>query len=405
MAGDWIPIRIDIHEDPAVMAMASDLDVREETVVGHLVRIWGWVSRQCNGDTVTGVTLDALGRVTDSRGYPQLMEKYGWLTAGVTDTGKPFIRIEKFDRWLSKTAKVRAATRLRVGEHRKAQQECNAASVTNVTQMKQKTCANVTPTEHNRREENRREDKKENTPLSPPRGGDVPADPPGKPRRRKRVNRDRTYSPAFESVWADWRPYESPKGDKARAADLFEDMTDEDQQAFAVAAQAYCDERRRLRCKTEHMSTVLNGDWREHLVEKPRQVNPEYSPEFEAFWSDYPHRGIPQEKVESFAQWTQLAEFDWDNMPRAVANYKRSQLVKDGFAKSAFNFLAKRIFADFISLTEDQINAATLDPSERERLERRKDYLREMAEHRRLGEERRQAQAGMPPITPQLRRP
>ena len=39
MAGDWIKMRIDIADDPAVIGIASALDITEDEVVGKLHRI------------------------------------------------------------------------------------------------------------------------------------------------------------------------------------------------------------------------------------------------------------------------------------------------------------------------------------------------------------------------------
>lgn len=39
MAGDWIPMRLDLYEDPAVTFMAERLGEREEVVVGYLHRV------------------------------------------------------------------------------------------------------------------------------------------------------------------------------------------------------------------------------------------------------------------------------------------------------------------------------------------------------------------------------
>jgi len=73
MAGDWIKMRLDLPEDPAVMRMADELGVREEVVVGYLHAFWSWVSRQCNGESVTGVTLLSLGRRLNLHGFPELL--------------------------------------------------------------------------------------------------------------------------------------------------------------------------------------------------------------------------------------------------------------------------------------------------------------------------------------------
>jgi len=107
VAGDWIKMRLDLMEDPAVMEMADRLGVREETVVGYCHAFWSWVSRQCHAESVTGVTLLSLGRRLNLPGFPELLCDVGWLE--YDDTGdKPVIRIPNFDRHLSESAKKRA---------------------------------------------------------------------------------------------------------------------------------------------------------------------------------------------------------------------------------------------------------------------------------------------------------
>jgi len=51
MAGDWIKMREDLYEDPAVLWMAEQLKTRPEHIVGYLHRFWGWVSRNCVPDS------------------------------------------------------------------------------------------------------------------------------------------------------------------------------------------------------------------------------------------------------------------------------------------------------------------------------------------------------------------
>ena len=55
MAGDWLKMRMDLPEDPAVIAMAASFNVEEDLIVGKLLKAWRWASQQ------TGmVTLDTL---------------------------------------------------------------------------------------------------------------------------------------------------------------------------------------------------------------------------------------------------------------------------------------------------------------------------------------------------------
>ena len=119
MSGEWIKMRIDLMEDPAVMQMADKLDVREEAVVGYCHALWSWVSRQCHADSVTGVTLASLGRRINLPGFPELMCDVGWLE--YDDTGDlPVIRIPNFDRHLSQSAKKRANAALRKARQRES---------------------------------------------------------------------------------------------------------------------------------------------------------------------------------------------------------------------------------------------------------------------------------------------
>ena len=148
MSGEWIKMRIDLMEDPAVMQMADKLDIREEAVVGYCHALWSWVSRQCHADSVTGVTLVSLGRRINLPGFPELMCDVGWLE--YDDTGElPVIRIPNFERHLSQSAKKRANAALRKARQRDP-----------VTQMS-RTERDTSVT----REEKRREEKNTHTPT------------------------------------------------------------------------------------------------------------------------------------------------------------------------------------------------------------------------------------------------
>lgn len=159
MAGDWIPMRLDLYEDPAVTYMAEQISQREEVIVGYLHRVWAWASRQCHDGTVTNVTLMSLGRVTSLPDFPQLMAEAGWLEHGVDEDGVSFIRFPNWERWMAQSAKKRILAAKRQSKKRHGE---------------------VTKTSRSKRDksvttgEERREDKKEDkTPLPPL---DVPAD-------------------------------------------------------------------------------------------------------------------------------------------------------------------------------------------------------------------------------------
>jgi len=123
VAGDWIKMRHDLVDDPAVLALAelpgcSDCD----HVVGKLHKLWSWADRQ----TVDGnalVTPPAwIDTFLNCAGFANTLIEVGWLK---TDRRKKVgFSIPKFDSHISQSAKQRALTSKRVARHR------NAASVT-----------------------------------------------------------------------------------------------------------------------------------------------------------------------------------------------------------------------------------------------------------------------------------
>lgn len=122
MAGDWLPMRLDLPDDPAVITMACALNLDTDTVVGKLFRFWVWANKHTkdgNAGSVTRKWLDAYMAVT---GWSDTMIAVGWLLA----VGDGF-SITNFDRWNSQSAKGRILTTRRVQEFRK--RNCNADAV------------------------------------------------------------------------------------------------------------------------------------------------------------------------------------------------------------------------------------------------------------------------------------
>ena len=107
MAGDWIPMRLDLCDDPAVLEMADILDQPEEYVVGCLHKVWSWASRNCHDGTVTGVTKMSLSRAVKLPEAVSAMVAVGWLAEGKGADGRPFVSFPKWENWLSKSAKAR----------------------------------------------------------------------------------------------------------------------------------------------------------------------------------------------------------------------------------------------------------------------------------------------------------
>src|SRR5262245_38129319 len=146
MAGDWIKARVDLHDDPAVVGIADRTGLDEDAVVGKLLRIWGWASRQ-TVDGYARVTLLFVDRVAGAVGFAAAMVAVGWLEP--VSAGE--IRIPKWERHHSQSAKQRALATIRMQRFRLARRD--APVTQSVTQ--------TLPLEKRR----------DNTPPSPLKGG------------------------------------------------------------------------------------------------------------------------------------------------------------------------------------------------------------------------------------------
>jgi hypothetical protein len=162
MAGDWIKMRTDLAEDPAVIAIADRLGIDEFAVVGRLHRFWSWIDRQSRDGRAMGVTHAWLDRHVSCPGFAAAVVAVGWLEVGADGLSVP-----NFDRHNGETAKTRA-----LGTQRKQRQRANAAAVS-------RECRDESVT----REEKRREEESQKTPPVVPLPGD--AEPQQKKTRKK----------------------------------------------------------------------------------------------------------------------------------------------------------------------------------------------------------------------------
>ena len=102
MAGDWIPVRTDLHEDPAVITIAASIGLDEYEVTGRLLRLWSWANRQLPTGEAPGVTAEWIDRHVAAPGFASAMQKAGWL---LIEDGK--VVFPNFERWNSQSAKRR----------------------------------------------------------------------------------------------------------------------------------------------------------------------------------------------------------------------------------------------------------------------------------------------------------
>jgi hypothetical protein len=195
MAGDWIKMRTDLHNDPAVIVMADTLNVSDNEVVGLLLKFWSWATNQLTDGVMTGITESWLDRYVGKKGFTKSLEKVKWL-----EKNGDVLVIPKWEHHLSKGAKNRSLGAKRQETFKKVTQGAlptgNAGTVTR---------------EEKRREEEKREEVKpqNQTPL-PPTGGLLPGmvddDQPTRRRRTPQpavpvtLNPDE-LSPHFNTFW------------------------------------------------------------------------------------------------------------------------------------------------------------------------------------------------------------
>lgn len=126
MAGDWIKMRTDLDDDPAVILISERTGLREAFVVGLLWKFWRWCDQQLLDGNAPCVTVAWLDRYVGVNGFAQAMIEAGWLDQnGFADKG---FHVPNFERHNGQTAKKRALAAKRAARHR--HKESNAPSVT-----------------------------------------------------------------------------------------------------------------------------------------------------------------------------------------------------------------------------------------------------------------------------------
>ena len=154
MAGDWIKVEEAMPDKPEVFAIATELNLDPDAVVGKLIRVWSWASRSCHGDGVTpSSSAHAIDRAAGTTGFAKAMINCGWLLQK-----NDCLQFPRFDRHNSKTAKERGLTFIR---QQRARAKKRHDSVTPLSRSRH--ASGVT-----KETENRDRDKGEESPLKTP---------------------------------------------------------------------------------------------------------------------------------------------------------------------------------------------------------------------------------------------
>lgn len=131
MAGDWMPIRLDLPRDVAIIAMSCQLKIHEDCVLGKVIRLWCWANEQLADGNASSVTKKWVDRYVECDGFANALENVGWLASR-----DGYLAFPNWDVWMSGSAKKRLQNAKRQRSFKQKQsgksgsQKGNAGSVT-----------------------------------------------------------------------------------------------------------------------------------------------------------------------------------------------------------------------------------------------------------------------------------
>lgn len=142
MAGDWIKMRMDLAEDPAVYRLATLTKLDRLSVVGRLYAFWAWADRHAVDGVVDGAASTVVDDIVRFDGFANAMASVNWL-----ELGEGYIAIPNHDRHNGESAKERCLKNQRQTKWRSRKTQENVDATPS-------TAASTTPST---REEKRRE--------------------------------------------------------------------------------------------------------------------------------------------------------------------------------------------------------------------------------------------------------
>lgn len=118
MAGDWQPMRLDLEDDIAVVALSSRIGHNINTTIGALHRAWAWANRNSVDGSMPGITAQHLNIRIGIPEFAEAMASVGWL-----EIQENLLVFPNFGRWNSQGAKTRLANTRR----QQLSRECRAS--------------------------------------------------------------------------------------------------------------------------------------------------------------------------------------------------------------------------------------------------------------------------------------
>jgi hypothetical protein len=151
VAGDWIKMRNDLPNDPAVYKLSSITNLDRLAVVGRLYAFWSWADKHAVDGRVDGATSLVVDDITRHDGFADALASVKWL-----EIGDDYVGIPNHDRHNGESAKERGLKNARQARWRDGKAKAPSTDV------------DAAPsTEASTREEKRREEKKEDKAAAP----------------------------------------------------------------------------------------------------------------------------------------------------------------------------------------------------------------------------------------------
>jgi hypothetical protein len=145
MAGDWIKMRCDLPNDPAVYKIAALTKLDRFSVVGRLYAFWSWADKHAVDGRVDGATSHVIDDITACAGFAAALVSVRWLVAL-----EESVEIPHYERHNGESAKERGLKNARQARWREGKASCTSTDVDAPPSTKAST-----------REEKRREDSSE----------------------------------------------------------------------------------------------------------------------------------------------------------------------------------------------------------------------------------------------------
>jgi hypothetical protein len=163
VAGEWIKMRSDLHDDPAVFRIASILKIDKFSVVGRLHTFWSWIDRHSVDGHVDGAASSDVDEIVRLDGFADALLQVRWLQAD--DDGLSIPRFERHngDSAKNRTLKNQRQARWRAGKSDEHVDGESSTSASTKTSTRTSTVAST-------REEKSKSSKQ---PPIPPKGGET----------------------------------------------------------------------------------------------------------------------------------------------------------------------------------------------------------------------------------------